>query len=201
MVIARPSLDIPHPGVVARTWRERLDLEDEQLVAQMANGDRSALATLYDRYGNLMLGVALRILPDRQTAEDLVHDVFLEAWRSSEDYDSGRGSVRAWLLIRLRSRALDRRRSGHFSRRSTLEDRPELVEIPEEDPGLSPDRRTLRDTLLALPPEQRKVLELGYFEGLSSAEIAAELGIPIGTVKSRVAAALTRLRGVMGGTS
>ena len=148
-----------------------------------------------------MLGVALRILPDRQTAEDLVHDVFLEAWRLAADYEAERGSVKGWLLIRLRSRALDRRRSGHFSKRSSLDDQPEKEWIQEEDPVLGPDRMAVRAALETLPAEQRRVIELGYFEGLSSSEIATELGIPLGTVKSRVASALGRLRAVMGGGS
>ena len=175
------------------------NLEDVRLVARIAGGDSGALADLYDRYGGLMVGVALKILPERQAAEDLVHDVFMEAWRSAADYDPQRGTVQAWLLIRLRSRALDRRRSGHYSKRSVLEDQVEKPAFQEEDPILGPDRRAVRAALAALPAEQRQVIELGYFEGLSSAEIAQEVGIPIGTVKSRVAAALGRLRAAMGG--
>lgn len=175
------------------------DQEDVRLVARIAAGESRALAALYDRYGSLMLGVALKILPDRQNAEDVVHDVFMEAWRSASDYDSSRGTVRSWLLIRLRSRALDRKRSSYFSKRSSLDDQTEKASVEEEDPILGPDRQAVRSALSALPHEQRQVIELGYFEGLSSAEIASEVGIPIGTVKSRVAAALSRLRVAMGG--
>jgi len=174
-----------------------LEPEDTQLVAQMAAGQHSGLAGLYDRYGALLLGVAIRMMGDREYSEDLVHDVFLEAWRVASDYDAARGSVRAWLLIRLRSRALDRKRSGAATKITTLADL-QTVERPvfqEEDPLLGPDRQRVAALLQSLPTEQRMVLELGYFDGLSSTEIADRLNIPVGTVKSRVATALERLRG------
>jgi len=175
---------------------ESIDLEDARLIAAMSKGDRSALAAIYDRYSPLMLAVATRILGERREAEDLVHDVLLEAWRQARDYDGARGSVRSWLLLRLRSRALDRRKSVGATRVISVD--PEKLashrEVLGEDPSLAPDRGTLRRALAALPEEQRTVLELGYFEGLTSAEIADRIAAPIGTVKSRVAAALAKLR-------
>src|ERR1041385_7882142 len=92
------------------------DAEDESLVAAMAAGDRAALATLYDRHAPLLLGLALRILRERRDAEDLLHDVFLEAWRTAKDFDPNRGRVRTWLAIRMRSRALDLQKSARGSR-------------------------------------------------------------------------------------
>ena len=168
--------------------------EDGDLVIAIAGGDRDALARLYDRYASLLLGVAQRILGAPREAEDLVHDVFLEAWRSAKDYDEARGTVRTWLLMRLRSRALDRKKSA-AARTVPIE----VVEMDEraaaaEDPALAPDRAVVRRVLAALPKEQRVVLELAYFEGLSSSEIATRIEVPIGTVKSRVAAALGKLR-------
>jgi RNA polymerase sigma-70 factor (ECF subfamily) len=168
---------------------------DGDLVRKVANGDRSALGRLYDRFAPTLLAVGLRIVGEPREAEDLVHDVFLEAWRAAGDYDAARGSVRAWLLMRMRSRALDRRKAPRTSRQVSLE--PEaLPEAPStgEDPSLAPDRARVRQALSALPPEQRAVLELGYYEGLSSTEIAARVAVPVGTVKSRVAAGLAKLR-------
>jgi RNA polymerase sigma-70 factor (ECF subfamily) len=169
---------------------------DALLVRGIAEGDRQALARLYDRYAGHMLALGQRILGERREAEDLLHDVFLEVWRQAGAYDAERGSVRAWLLMRMRSRALDRRKAAGFARVVSLEERrlPEPASPGGEDPLLAPDREAVRRALSALPTEQRQVLELGYFEGLSSSEIAERIGAPIGTVKSRVAAALARLR-------
>lgn len=172
---------------------------DAELVRSVAKGDRAALAQLYDRFAPILLAVATRILGERREAEDLLHDVFLEVWRQAADYDAARGSVRAWIMIRLRSRALDRRKSAGVARSVPL-DAAEHVddrEVGGEDPTFGPDRAAIRRALATLPEEQRTVLELGYFEGLSSSEIAARIEAPVGTVKSRVAAALAKLRAGM----
>jgi RNA polymerase sigma-70 factor (ECF subfamily) len=178
-----------------------VDKGDVELISGAAAGDRDCLAALYDRYAPACLAVGRRILGDRREAEDLLHDVFLEAWRRAGDYDQGRGTVRAWLLMRIRSRALDRRKAAAFARRADLPPDDGVTESapPLEDPMLGPDRSAVRRALGELPAEQRQVLELGYFEGLSSSEIAERVRAPIGTVKSRVAAALAKLRaGIIG---
>lgn len=185
---------------VERTAVQLIEVDrDVELVIASAGGDRNALSELYDRYAALLLGVAQRILGGPREAEDLVHDVFLEAWKQAGQYDSARGSVRTWLLMRLRSRALDRKKSAS-NRTVPLESRTEVAEraAPNEDPSLGPDRAAVRRTVAGLPREQRAVLELAYFEGLSSSEIAIRLDTPIGTVKSRVAAALAKLRTELG---
>jgi RNA polymerase sigma-70 factor (ECF subfamily) len=161
----------------------------------MADGDRGALASLYDRYGGVLLAVGVRMLADRREAEDLLHDVFLEAWRQAGDFDAGRGSVRTWLLVRMRSRALDRRKAAGYTRSVPLDDPSTTRDWASiDDPSGAPDRAAVLRALAELPAEQRQVLELGYFEGLSSSEIAQRIDAPIGTVKSRVAAALGKLR-------
>jgi RNA polymerase sigma-70 factor (ECF subfamily) len=174
---------------VARVGSDQGD--DADLLNGLLLGDRDCLAALYDRYASLLLALGRRILGDRREAEDLLHDVFLEAWHKALDYDERRGTVRAWLLMRMRSRALDRRKAAVFSRRAEA---PSEDAMGQEDLALTPDRERVRRALNDLPLEQRQVLELGYFEGLSSSEIAARLHAPIGTVKSRVAAALAKLR-------
>lgn len=174
------------------------DQEDVTFISGAAAGDRNSLAALYDRYAPALLAIGRRILGDRREAEDLLHDVFLEVWRHAGDYDAARGSVRAWLLMRMRSRALDRRKAAAFSRRADLPPPDVAADTSGEDSTLGPDRQAVRRALEALPPEQRQVLELGYFEGLSSSEIAERVRAPIGTVKSRVAAALSKLRAGLG---
>jgi RNA polymerase sigma-70 factor (ECF subfamily) len=168
--------------------------DDARLVERAAGGDRDALGALYDRFAPLLRGVARRMLHGEREAEDLVHDVFLEAWRNAGDYDPARAPVRAWLLLYLRSRALDRMSAA---RRATAAIRC-AAEAPRpagaDDPSLAPDRSAAARALARLPLEQRRVLELGYFEGLSASEIAHVTASPIGTVKSRTAAALAKLR-------
>ncbi|HEY4059557.1 MAG TPA: sigma-70 family RNA polymerase sigma factor [Kofleriaceae bacterium] len=167
---------------------------DAALVARMAAGDQKALSELYDRHSGILLGLAIRIVRERRDAEDLLHDVFLEAWRSAKDFDPKRGRVRTWLAIRMRSRALDLKKSARVSRNAGDAGLETMV---DDKPASSPDHNAVRAALLALGPEQRKVLELAYFEGLSCSEIAERVAIPVGTVKSRIAAGLDRLRSQM----
>jgi RNA polymerase sigma-70 factor (ECF subfamily) len=172
---------------------------DQALVRAIANGDTRALAALYDRHAPIMLGLARRIVGGKPEAEDIVHDVFVEAWRRAADYDENRGSVKAWLLLRTRSRAIDYRKSASVARTVPAGDGQWLTLLadPRADESEAPDRAHIRRALVQLNAEQREVLLLGYFEGLSSSEIAARLSIPIGTVKSRVAAALGALRAAL----
>jgi RNA polymerase sigma-70 factor, ECF subfamily len=170
---------------------------DVELVSAMARGDGEAIARLYDRHAPVVLALARRILGSQADAEDLVHDVFIEAWRHAADYDPDRGSVKAWLVLRTRSRALDVRRSA--ARTLVDYDSRELGRLGAwaEDMTLGPDRQRLRKLLHELPREQSIVLLLGYFEGLSSTEIAERISAPVGTVKSRIASALNRLRATL----
>jgi RNA polymerase sigma-70 factor, ECF subfamily len=173
-----------------------LETSDPDLVVAMARGDGQALGVLYDRYCPTLLATAIRVLGNQREAEDLVHDVLMEAWQKAGDYDRARGSVRTWLLVRLRSRALDRWRRAGRIRVETMEDRTldDYLPAPAGDPGQSIDHARVRRAVQDLPEPQRLVLELAYFEGLSSTEIAERLAIPVGTVKSRTAAGLAKLR-------
>jgi len=153
---------------------------------------RDALGQLYERHGAAVRAAARRITQDPTEAEDLVHDVFLEIWARAADYEPSRGSVRTWLLLRARSRSLDRRRR--------LSRRPGEELLPNVDQGASPpsaEELSLRDAVTRLPEALRELLELGYYAGMSSTEMAAALAIPIGTVKSRVARALEELRAAL----
>ncbi len=172
--------------------------QDDVLIIAIAGGDQRALATLYERYAGLMMAVGMRILSQRKEVEDLLHDVFLEAWRHAGDYDAKRGTVRTWLTLRMRSRALDRRRSARMTRMVLLEDTRTLMDRPSaDDPALAPDRSAVRNAIMELPEEQRQVVLLSYFRGLSSSEIAKQVGVPIGTVKSRVAGARKKLQALL----
>lgn len=173
---------------------------DTDLVLILARGDNEALGQLYDRCAGVLYAIGLRLLGNAPEAEEVLHEVFVEAWKQAPTYDPARGSVRAWLTTRMRSRCLDRCKSAGRSRAVALDDAPELA-VPGEDPALARDRARVRAAMEQLGPEQREVIELGYFDGLSSSEMAERLGIPIGTVKSRVAAALGKLRVAMRGAA
>jgi RNA polymerase sigma-70 factor (ECF subfamily) len=168
---------------------------DASLLYAVARGDREALSQLYTRHAGVMFSLALRLLHDPHDAEDLVHDAFVEAWQHAGEYDPARASVRTWLLIRVRSRGLDRARQ-RLARRARLETL--AASPPEERDAHEIDHGRVREALSSLNEDQRGVLELGYFRGLSSAQIATALGIPVGTVKSRVSAALAQLRRALG---
>ena len=146
------------------------DADDGVLVAAMARGDRAALAALYERHAGVLLGLALRIVRDRREAEDLLHDVLLEAWRAAGDFDPNRGRVRTWLAIRMRSRALDRKQSARISRNAGDAG---LAVLADERERTSPDHARVRAVLAELGPAQRQVVELAYFAGLSCSEIAS----------------------------
>jgi len=172
------------------------DEADIALVRAMADGDRGAVAALYERHAGLLLGLALRIVRERREAEDLLHDVLLEAWRAAKDFDPRRGRVRTWLAIRMRSRCLDHQKSARISRNAGDAG---LETVLDEREGATPDHGRVREALADLGTDQRTVVELAYFEGLSCSEIAAKIQIPIGTVKSRLAAGMQRLRERFGG--
>ncbi len=173
---------------------------DRKLLVAITAGERSALAQLYDRHAAVLMGIAYRILQNRRDAEDLLHDVFIEAWRKAASYDANRGTVRSWLITRLRSRAIDRLRSLISARKSAMLRASIESEQMQSSEAISrsPDHVRALRAMTILSKNQRKVLELLYFEGLSCQEIAALCEIPIGTVKSRLSAALNLLRNSLG---
>lgn len=171
---------------------------DIDLVRRMAAGDEQALAALYDRHAGKMMAVGLHMLRDQASAEDVVHDVLLEAWRKAATFDEERGSPRAWLLVRMRSRCLDRVRAARVRRDFEARDEaaPSTTARPDEG-GTLGDGDRLHAALAVLPEAQRVVLERIYFAGLSSQQVADELRCPVGTVKSRVRLAMSSLRSAL----
>lgn len=185
--------------------RERIRAREKHLTTlleRMANGDHEQLGAFYDQTSASVYGLALQILRDRATAEEVTIDVYAQVHRQAGHYDPARGVPSAWLLTLTRSRAIDRLRADAQQRRregilENIETLPALTADPEEASAATELRRAVRAALLALTPEQRKVIESAYFAGLSHTEIAAALGEPLGTVKSRIRAAMTRLRDLL----
>jgi RNA polymerase sigma-70 factor (ECF subfamily) len=188
---------LPERGLV-----DHSDLQDEELMAQLRQRDVGAFETLYDRYGNLVYSVSLRVLGDVQAAEDVVQEVFLRLWRKPHHYDTARGRFVTWLMSVTRNRAIDERRSrGRRQRREAL---PELefgdtlASDDSDDPAaaalLTDERYAIRQALSGLPPEQRQTIELAYFGGFTQQEISDALGQPLGTVKTRIRLGMQKLR-------
>jgi RNA polymerase sigma factor (sigma-70 family) len=171
------------------------DRSDEELLEAIATGDESALAALYDRFGGVAYGVALRVLRDRALAEDAVQEAFLAIWRSAERYRLERAKPSTWVLTLVHRRAVDLVRREDRRRAEPLDEPPEAAggEVPEEA-GLRERRVAVQSALRRLPDDQREALELAYYGGYTQSELAERLGVPLGTVKSRMFAGLTRLR-------
>jgi len=169
---------------------------DDTLIAALAGRDLDALAALYDRYARISYALAYRILGEAEAAEDVVHDGFISAWRGAASYRSERGNVRGWLLSIVHHRAVDVLR-----RKTTF--RPAPLEVAEQRPAdddtaeeaaRNVDHETVRAALEALPPAQRRTIELAYFGGYTHVELAEIMGVPLGTVKGRMRIGLQKLR-------
>jgi RNA polymerase sigma-70 factor, ECF subfamily len=169
------------------------------LVRQIASGDQSALATLYDSTNRLIFGLILRVLGDAGTAEEVLLDVYSQVWRQAATYDTDRGAPLAWLTTIARSRAIDRLRSGWQDQRrkeplEVVGDAPDGAASPEDMTVAAERQQFVRQALAQLAPEQREVIELAYYSGLSHSEIAAKLKQPLGTVKTRTRLGMIKLR-------
>lgn len=172
---------------------------DDALLAQrIRSGDRDALGELYDRYASVALATALRVVADRQLAEDLVHDSFVAVWQKIDRFDATRGNLRSWLLTIVRNRGIDRLRATRPSIEIGVADEQALLRTsfnPTADDALrSVSGAQLRVAIRALPDEQRQAIELAYFEGRTYREIAEMTGVPQGTANGRLRLALGKLR-------
>ena len=178
--------------------------EDRAAFERMARGDEDALGEIYDRHGRLMYSLALRIVRDQADAEDVVQEVFSQAWRQASRYDAARGSVLGWLLTLTRSRSIDRLR-GRRSRPEPSADARALNAVP--DPAAPADALVawagqaaqIRAAVNGLSLLQRVAIELAFYEGLTHAEIAERLEVPLGTVKTRIRQGLLKLRDRLAG--
>ena len=166
-----------------------------ELIGRMARGDRSGLEGLYDRFAQLIFNLVIRIVGNRPDAEEVLQEVFLQAWRGASHYDPSRGTPEAWLIMMARSRAIDWVRTARrLLARPEAEPMPDVPEPMLDIAGAVEARAVVTTALQDLTPAQREVLELAFYEGLSQSEIAVRTGAPLGTVKTRTRMALERLR-------
>ena len=174
-------------------------MPDSDLVRSIAAGNRAALAQLYDRYASTLLSLAQRFMGNSNDAEDLLHDLFIEVWQRADSYDPARGSVRTWLLMRTRSRALDRIRSSAWRLllRSAKAEEVNVssdAQLQDEELLQRANEQKVRSAVLILTAEERGLIEMIYFKGCSLSEVAVQLDAPLGTVKSRLSRLLGKLR-------
>jgi RNA polymerase sigma factor (sigma-70 family) len=177
------------------------DARDRDLVRRIGRGDGEAFRGLFGRYAPSALALARRVVRQPFLAEEIVQEAFLAVWKNPEGYDDRRGSVRSWLMGMVHHRAVDAVRREESQRRRSEEAQsnepvvaPDLAEQVVEELGLPEERRAVRAALDELPDEQRQVIELMYYDGLSQSTISERLGLPLGTVKSRTLLGMRRLR-------
>jgi len=179
------------------------DARDREMVRRVVAGDESAFRDLFRRYGPMAKALAMRVVRQAHLAEEIVQEAFLALWREPGSYQEDRGSVRSWLLAAVHHRAVDTVRREESQRRRTQAAAPDVVDLPDvgqqvvEETYAARSRQRVREALQEIPEEQRRVLDLMYFQGKTQSTIASELSLPLGTVKSRALLAMRRLRAML----
>ncbi len=205
---ARP--DVLTPGTMAGTHYGVMppargqSNEPAALIARIAQGDREAFSRFYDVFAGTAFGLIRRMLRDSAASEEVLQDVFHQIWREAAQYDPRRGSPAAWVITKAKTRAIDKLRSIRRRDKTFVAPVDEATARQNDpaapNPGIAAEERGLVQSALAqLPSAQRRVIELAFFEGLTQTEIAARLGEPLGTVKTRARSGLERLRGILKG--
>jgi len=181
---------------------EPAQANDVELLKAIVARDEAALAHLYDRYRTILFGLLIRILNNREEAEDVLQEVFLQVWRKAADFDEGRGRPFTWLVTLARSRGIDRLRTLAARERVAEAGAREVSEEISDaatDAFKSEQRGLVSDALAKLPDEQKRPIMLAYFDGLTQSEIATRLDAPLGTVKTRMRTGMIRLRELLAG--
>jgi RNA polymerase sigma-70 factor (ECF subfamily) len=189
-----PERELSYPG------EKPSNAEDAALIRRMVDADETALGALYDQWSRSLYSLVLYLLKDPDEAEDVVEETFWQAWRKASSYEPSKGAVSTWLLTIGRRKALDRIRTRKRQREDAVGGQRTFADLPSTDPDPSQQmegselREHVRAALRELPAEQREVLELGYFTGLSQTQIADATGQPLGTVKTRMRLAMQKLK-------
>ena len=197
MALRTSVLALAGPHARSAMAKQHAHLSDEALVALVARGDETALAELYDRVSGIAYGLALRVLRDERLAEDAVQEGFLGVWRTAAAFRAERAKASTWILTLVHRRAVDLVRREERRQADPLTDEGETAQAPEqteEAAWLRFERERVQSALKQLPDVQREALELAYYGGFTQSELAERLGVPLGTIKSRMFAGLARLR-------
>ena len=192
----------PHPYTLQALRPEPAQENDVELLKAIAARDEAALAQLYDRYRVILFGLLMRILNNREEAEDVLQELFLQVWRRAADFDENRGKPFTWLVTMGRSRGIDRLRTLAARERAAVagaRDEAEAISDAATDAFRSEQRGLVTNALAQLPDEQKRPLMLAYFDGLTQSEIATQLGAPLGTIKTRMRTGMLKLRELLAG--
>lgn len=194
----RPPIDLISREFMSDSTMTLDHESDEQLLARIVLEEQAAFSALYERWANILLGIGSRFVPSRTEAEDVLHDVFLEIWKTAKDFDPNRGTARTWIVMKMRCRMLDHVRKKQRHRALAPQVKETMTPTPNHAaPDQSYAHGELRDTITKLPERLQKVLVLTYFHHMPAHEIAAKLDIPTGTVKSRLASARRELKSLL----
>jgi RNA polymerase sigma-70 factor (ECF subfamily) len=202
------TLKLPHAGILPHSHTDESEMTDLELLQQVQTQSRRALEVLYDRYSGKALGLAFKILRDRDLAEEIVVDAFWRVWQRADQFQTGRGSFASWFYGIVRHLAIDELRRREARPTPSEDEQLEMAfaaDVPNEDDvteivsrALTAD--TVQEALRTLPRSQREVIHLAYFEGLTRKEISKQLGQPLGTVHTRARLGLDKLRVILRST-
>lgn len=167
--------------------------QEDKVVEQLKTQQQEAISYLYDRYGDALFGVILQIVRSKELAEQVLQDSFIKVWKNGSSYDRTKGRLFTWLLNIARNTAIDATRTAHFKHYQQTEDLTTLYAAPS-DTNIHPDQVGLRELVGGMDEKYRLLIELIYFKGYTQQEIQEELGIPLGTIKTRLRYALSELR-------
>ncbi len=199
---SRPPDRVRMSDPVATPPPDERQQADARLVRRIAEGDKNALAELYDRFSRPLYATALRVVQDPAEAQDVVHDAFVTLWEKAASFEATRGSAFSWAVTLVRNRAIDRVRMRRRRAELLTASAPSDLGYDESNTGpgaddtasLGDEARAVRAAVAALPPDQKRALELAFFSGLTQQQIAEKLAEPLGTVKARIRRALLKLR-------
>ena len=173
------------------------EITEEQLTAALKNKNRDAVGILYDKYSSLLFGIIARIVKSDETAEDLLQEVFVKVWKNIDSYDSRKAKLVTWMGNIARNLAIDKIRSKDYKNSQQNHDIEDYVSIIEDSPsGFNPDNIGVKEMLEKLTEEHRILIDMVYFQGYTQAETSEKLGIPLGTVKTRIRSAINNLRNI-----